>query len=158
MKKILFALILLISVSGCIPDRHYEGLKPISPETDYYLLNTVDTLQPEFRWEPALEEGTTYDFCLWEATTSFQRKGFLGTGGTSQNWGTIVYCIENLRDPQYRPDKPLEPETLYNWSVRKRRGSNVSSWSAFDQTTIVLIGGGTTSMSNVPFRFITPAI
>jgi hypothetical protein len=46
--------------------------------------------------------------------------------------GREVYYREGLEKPEHRVDVPLRPTMRYFWSVRVRRGEDVSEWSRFD--------------------------
>jgi len=148
MKRALLILsILTILVLGCTPPMvHYHGLKPVYPYGKQDLAQHVDTIQPEFKWEPAVEDGITYDFAIWKAP----EKRVAG----ENSWGELVYYRLNLRDTIHRIETPLEYNTYYHWSVRKRRDNNVSSWSVFDSTLVSMMG--TFYLKNSAFRFKTP--
>jgi hypothetical protein len=117
----------------------YCGLKPLSPAAEYrldilgglrkgigtwgiYRLSDtpVDSLRPTLRWEPfpgadRTEEmapfmerirGVVYDLDVWRARDGHR--------------GESVYRRRGLPEPSHRPETPLEPGTVYFWSVRSR--------------------------------------
>lgn len=132
-----------------MPIRKYNGLEPVYPSVSM-LMTQVDSLQPEFRWQAAQEEGTTYDFAIWEMEGAYST----GWGSAKQSWGKLCYFVENLKENYHRITKPLEPGKKYNWSVRVRRGTYVSDWSAYNQT--IVSSFGTDYRTNAPFSFKTP--
>lgn len=149
-NKIVYLFTILVFISGCMPPmRQFHGLEPISPPVSMFLLKfKVDSLQPEFRWKASPIEGSTYDFAIWE----IGRKKYYQTGQVS--WGTQVYYIENLKENYHKVEKPLNPDTFYNWSVRLRRGNIVGDWSSYDETIVDF--SGTYNKSNSLFLFKTP--
>lgn len=97
-----------------------DGITPIYPKAE--LNQTVDSLQPTFRWEPVAGANVRYDFIILEA---------LG-GGRYPGVGKEVYFREGLQVPEHTLKVSLQPDQEYYWSVRVRRGEEVSEWSAFD--------------------------
>ncbi|RJQ51371.1 MAG: hypothetical protein C4526_10325 [Nitrospiraceae bacterium] len=163
MKKVIILCFFFTLVASCMPAmRHYSGIKPIAPKNSLLLPQmtpvNVDSLQPDFKWEAAVEDSTTFDFSIWKPNIE-EVKAASAYPESSISWGNEVYYVENLKDNFHKLERPLEYDTLYYWSVRKRRGSSVSDWSTFDETVIYTIGiaTGRTSVSNTPFRFRTPA-
>ncbi len=50
--------------------------------------------------------------------------------------GKEVYYREGLTEPEHTLEVPLQPNREYYWSVRVRRGEEVSEWSRFDYTKV----------------------
>ena len=69
--------------------------------------------------------------------------------------GRLVAYAKGLAQPSWQPEQPLEPDQRYFWSVRLRRGEDVSSWSTYSYFNFFLIGFS--SGHGQWFRFITPA-
>lgn len=113
-----------------------HGLTPVHPHVG----GRVESLRPTFRWEPpAHEPDVAYDLIIYES--------LLGVLGKE------VYFREGLTNPEHQVEEPLRPNTLYYWSVRVRRGGQVSDWSRFDVTAVGLPG----KKSELPFFiFKTP--
>jgi len=118
----------------------------------YY--QVIDTLQPELRWKDIKSEGQTYDVCVWETSSHVQDESLLGLPFIPRNWGNQVYYVEGIIENYHKINKPLKPDTCYHWSVRTRKGSNVSEWGSFSQGMVSLIVIGLET--NVPYGFITP--
>ncbi len=142
-------------IFGCISSKSYTGVKPVYPPLQdhvgtRFVVHQVDGLQPEFRWEDAQDEGTTYDLVIFEAPENF--------GSTT--WTQRVQCrksiyyVENIRENYHRISQPLNPNSCYCWSVRKRRGNLVGVWSKYASRDVFI--GGSADWANVPFLFKTP--
>jgi hypothetical protein len=105
------------------------GLKPVDPPAEYsaYLFFypsmprddcsvTVDSLQPNLRWQPLPSTTTeatapdpssvTYELKIWEVSHDAP--------------GDLIYRREALRDPSHALEEPLRPATTYFWSIRAR--------------------------------------
>jgi len=96
-----------------------HGVTPISPEVGQD--PTVETLQPTFRWEPVAGQDARYDFIIYESY-----------GGIMAAVGREVYYREGLQEPEHTIEVELKPKHGYFWSVRVRRGEEVSEWSRYD--------------------------
>jgi hypothetical protein len=148
-----------VNTFGCIalPKSYNTEAQPISPElgsTPLKYYNTIDTLQPELKWKDVKSEGQTYDVCVWETKSEIHDESWWGMPLVPQSWGDQVYYVESISENYYRIDKPLKPKTCYHWSVRMRKGSDVSEWGAFDQSMISIVAVG--YENHVPYGFITP--
>jgi len=103
-----------------------HGVTPISPELGFSgwtdRRTTVETIQPTFRWEPVDERDARYDLIIYESH------------GRYAAVGREVYYREGLAEPEHTLEVPLQPNREYYWSVRVRRGEEVSEWSRFDYT------------------------
>ncbi len=106
-----------------------HGVTPISPEpgisgwTDRP--TAVESLQPTFRWEPVAERDARYDLIIYESHGRFAAVG------------REAYYREGLTEPEHTLKVPLHPNREYHWSVRVRRGEEVSEWSRFDYTSVL---------------------
>ncbi len=72
------------------------------------------------------EPDVQYDFIIYESDRlPFQYH--------PADWsiGSVVYYREGLKEPEHKLEEPLKPHRGYYWSVRVRRGENVSDWSRF---------------------------
>jgi hypothetical protein len=135
-----------LALVGCTT---FTGVKPVYPDVgNPNFPSVVDSLQPTFQWEPRLD-ADSYDFAIFE---SIRTDSLLE--GIKRSVGKQVYYREELRDTKHRLEEPLKPATEYYWSVRVRRGSNVSPWSLYHYT--LFLGTGYTRASNFPFIFKTP--
>jgi hypothetical protein len=100
---------------------------------------TVDSLQPEFRWETA--PGATYDFAVWRLREKpyWTIIGACGNAwysrGGSNYLQTIApyYYVENLTENVHRIATPLEPANCYAWSVRLRKDNVPAKWSTISE-------------------------
>ncbi len=105
-----------------------HGVTPISPEPGISgwtaRPTAVESLQPTFRWEPVGERDARYDFVIYESHSVFKAVG------------REVYYREGLTEPEHTLEVPLQPNREYYWSVRVRRGEEVSEWSRFDYTKV----------------------
>jgi len=106
-----------------------HGVTPISPEPGSFdwtgRPTAVESLQPTFRWEPVDERDARYDFVIYESHSVL----FAAVGRE-------VYYREGLTEPEHTLEVPLQPNREYYWSVRVRRGEEVSEWSRFDYTQV----------------------
>lgn len=68
--------------------------------------------------------------------------------------GETVYYCEGLQGTEHQVIQPLKPDTEYYWSVRVRRGAQVSDWSRYNY--FVFLGLGYQEGRNLLFRFRTP--
>jgi len=150
MRPITFMfLVCSLFLAGC--SSSFNSIKPIYPEIANPLFpNTIDNLQPTFRWEPLQESNITYDFILYEGLNSFKYNIDASTG----NIGKEVYYRENFAEPQCKLDQPLKAKTEYYWSVRIRRGQSISEWSLYDYVYFTGLGIG--QLHNRNFVFRTP--
>jgi hypothetical protein len=143
--------ILMISGVVLISCTRSTGVKPIYPEVGYHniTLIKVDSLQPTFRWKPWLG-AVTYDLIIYEAIT---KPWSFWTGVQQQQVGREIYYREGLKETEHKIEEPLRPRTAYFWSVRIRKGQEVSDWSLYDYPAFwYAINKGW----HYPFLFDTP--
>jgi hypothetical protein len=136
MMVLLLLLVGLGPAGGCSsPVVH--GVRPIDPPLASILDPApVDSVQPTFRWRPH-GRWSGYDLVVarpipWTARLPHEIDP--STVGAAHGEVTLVYYRENLSATEHRIEIPLEPDTVYIWSVRTRRGfpEVVSGWSTFD--------------------------
>jgi len=96
---------ILVGFSGCTS---HKGLRIVYPEYN----DTIADLQPTLQWEAIPGSSVTYDLVVYE----FEEEN-------------PVYYKEGLKDATHKIEKELKPNTLYRWSVRSRKGSDVSEWT-----------------------------
>jgi hypothetical protein len=150
-----YAGILLCLTSGCVSSlRSYHVASPVYPEMRHSFENryaTTDSLQPTLQWKDKTNDATTYEVGIWEAPVKVDYKA------KSIPWGTQVYYIENISASAHTVSHPLKPDTIYNWSVRRRRDDKVSAWSTFNQgvSTIYLSVTVRRNYTGMPFGFKT---
>ncbi len=127
-----------------------HGITPTSPRAALSWWKgdgtpVVETLQPTFRWEPVADSNARYDFVIFESY-----------GSRAAVVGRKVLYQEGLQEPEHTLEVSLQPDREYYWSVRVRRGEEVSEWSRFDHRTA---GGGDFRSAYEEFaffRFRTP--
>lgn len=138
---------IVVALVGCAS---FQGVKPIAPAVGNPAFpSVVDSLQPIFRWEPAPYANATYDFIIYE---DIKEESLWE--GTKHAVGREIYYREGLKAPEHRLEQPLQPDSEYYWSVRLRRGDQVSNWSQYNYT--VFLGTAYIRESNRPFAFKTP--
>ena len=152
-----------LNLCSCVKTVKIEGIKPIKPE--YQGANpcsSVDSLLPEFRWQPAAEPGTSYDLIIWNTVEKPKQWGeFRRYGNPCAHryaGGEQVYYAEDIKDSFHVLTTPLKPDSCYAWSVRERRGSVVGSWSNFNANVYSLgvVVGDYMSLKNSPYFIFTP--
>jgi hypothetical protein len=129
----------LCLASGCAGVR---GLRPIYPAVD----ETVNTLRPTLRWEPTTEQDATYDLAIVQQTSedTFHKEG-----------EAYAYYVQGLAAPEHQLSRPLEPGVVYLWSIRVRRGKDVTDWSRYAQKKTYVLWTTTTFQ---PFWFRTSPV
>jgi hypothetical protein len=128
---------------------HQYGVIPLSPEHQSGSYTKIDTLTPTFKWTPSTRPEVHYDLIVRESV-SCEGIGLFKEGLP----GEVVVYEENLSQPFYTLQKPLEPDTNYIWSVRLREGNTVSTWSTTGYFVFFVIGSS--GSSGDWFRFCTP--
>ena len=123
MKRSRWILAGLLALMACTTTT-IHGITPTSPRAglSYWTdrPRVVETLQPTFRWEPVAESNVRYDFVIFESYDSI-----------AAVVGRKVYYRERLQEPEHTLEVSLQPDREYYWSVRVRRGEEVSKWSRF---------------------------
>ena len=124
--------------SGCVAWTHVNGVKPTYP-TVGILDATVDSLQPELKWESE-SAGQLYDLAIWNTIkvddVHEPRK--------------IIYERYGLSGNAHKIEIMLEPDGAYFWSVRK---SASVEWSDVSVHFISVLGSGKITRM---FYFKTP--
>ena len=156
---VIVLIICSVNIAGCIslPKSYNTDATPIYPElgsTPLKYYQVIDTLQPELRWKDIKSEGQTYDVCVWETQSRVQDESWWGVPLVSKSWGDLVYYVEGISESYHKISKQLKPNTCYHWSVRTRKGKDVSEWSSFGQGMLSVIAVG--YEKHVPYGFITP--
>jgi hypothetical protein len=131
----------------CKPRR--RGLAPILPNKGKGVPRfLVADLRPQFSWAPSTQEGVTYDLAIYESARF---------GGLFKRHirGRLVQYVENLTEPQWKPEEDFEPGHQYYWSIRLRKGETVSSWSTYSYS--FMAGLGMATVYRAWLRFNTPA-
>ncbi len=143
---LLFALLALVACSHTT----VHGITPISPGAGRSSWTgkppVVEALQPTFRWKPAADATARYDFVIFE-----------GYGSEGEVLGNKVYYREGLQQPEHTLEVSLQPDRVYYWSVRVRRGEEVSEWSRFDWSNWAPVPGGSYYAEYPFFTFRTPS-
>jgi hypothetical protein len=152
MKRIINLLVpvCLVFLSGCVA---YNVIKPVSPRVGNPKQNPVmvTTLQPVLTWEASGDKDATYDLIVYEGLKdqSFWK-------GVSRSVGEQVYYKEGISGNMDTVKTVLKPKTEYYWSVRVRKGSEVSEWSHYDYTVFLVLSY--MKVDDVFFRFRTPDV
>jgi len=116
---VLFTATLLLA--GCVGTAKFPIIEPVSYRpSDIHPQNAVpvDTLSPTFSWKTT-DSRQGYDFCIWQ----------VGPDGAP---GETYYYKEDIAGTEHVPEKLLEPNGEYFWSVRKH-GSTVWATTSFTQ-------------------------
>jgi hypothetical protein len=102
-----------VLAAGCTS---YLGVRPLSPAYN----QRVSDLQPTFTWEADPDPGVTYDLVVYAPTES---------GEQALMQKKQVYYREGLKGSSHRIETRLDPDKTYTWSIRARRGDEVSEWT-----------------------------
>jgi hypothetical protein len=145
-----------LNFAGCIwfPKNYNTNATPVYPELGDSGYPVIDTLQPELRWKDVKSEGQTYDVGVWEASSRGEYKSLWGLPVGPGDWGEHVSYVQGISENRYKIAKPLKPNTTYHWSVRIRKGDNVSEWGSFSQTAVGPLVVG--HKHDIPYGFVTP--
>jgi hypothetical protein len=119
-----------------------HGQGPLGPNVG----ERVGTLQPTLRWEPVVGTDVTYDLVVARAIST---EAFRPDTEDS-------YYREGLKEPEHRLERSLLPGQRYYWSVRVRRGGDVTGWSNYDHWVFWVVGKTTTY--GLHYHFTTPAM
>jgi hypothetical protein len=65
---------------------------------------------------------------VWEAVT-YHRIFYFGPPEEIYAPGRLAVYAENIDSPQFGIRNPFKPKTKYFWSVRLRKGDQISTWS-----------------------------
>lgn len=126
-----------------------SGVEPLHPENGSGIsFPTADSLSPTFEWKPAPHAGISYDLAIYESLP------LPGAAMGRQIRGELVAYAEALSEPKFVLDKPLKPDTKYQWSVRLREGTKVSTWSTTGYFAFFIVGYA--SGYGYWFQFSTP--
>jgi hypothetical protein len=115
----------------------------------------IDSLQPTLRWEAFSGTNVTYDLNIWRA-------GRLAPEA-------VVYSRSGIPQPSHELEHPLDPSTLYYWSVRTHFTENgkprITDWSRRSVKHTLLIKIMTAGIAALLdpiadgfYVFITPAV
>lgn len=115
----------------------------------------IDSLQPTLRWEAFSGTNVTYDLNIWRA-------GRLAPEA-------VVYSRAGIPQPSHELEHPLDPSTLYYWSVRTHFTENgkprIADWSRRSVKHTLLIKIMTAGIAALLdpiadgfYVFITPAV
>lgn len=140
---------LLLGLPACTT---FRGISAVYPEiVGHPQLSPaiVDSLQPILRWKASPEQDASYDLIIYEGikTWSLSR-------GYERAVGKEVYYRERFKETEHKIEEALKPSSEYYWSVRVRRGEQVSAWSVYNYE--LFVGVVWVSTRNSLFRFQTP--
>ena len=110
--------------SGLTCDRSHQGIVATGPLGTEHGYPTTAGLTPLLEWQPVSTPGVTYDVAVYEALILNPMPGF-----TRTLRGPLVAYGEGLTEPRYQVVSPLRADRKYEWSVRLREGTRVSTWS-----------------------------
>jgi len=128
MKQGILIILVLISCVSCTKTI-YSVVEPIDPEpigAFNEMAVTVDSLQPTLKWKPLAPHSGTYDVIIYEA--EYEEGAFRREDVHS---GQEVYYRQNITGISHTVEEPLQPETWYLWSVRRRIGEKTSKWASY---------------------------
>lgn len=128
----------------------FSGVTPVSPETGQSGFPESASLMPQFSWEPSSSTSVSYDFVIYEAASYALSGGMV----TSYMRGRMITYAEDLKEPVWRLESPLKPDTRYLWSVRLRDQETVSAWSTQGHFTFMIVA--MSSGFGQWFQFKTP--
>lgn len=127
----------------------FAGVEPLSPESSSGTgFPVAGSVSPVFEWKPVGQPGVAYDFALYETVV------MPGAGMGGRIRGELVAYAGGLREPRFQLATPLEHGRKYEWSVRLRQGSKVSTWSTTGYFTFFVVGFA--SGHGYWFQFSTP--
>jgi len=112
----------------------------------------TDSLQPTLRWEPFQGNDVTYDLIIWRAIGIYK-------GGIQPT--ELVYNRTGLSEASHTIEIPLQPDTLYLWTVRARYTSagttKMTGWVMWSmkpsQLANILTLGVTKIIPDLPPRY-----
>ncbi len=140
--------IVCLILFGCTT---FHEIKPIYPVVaDPNRQKGVDSLQPTLRWDPTPEHDVTYDLIIYKGVKVKTQ----WWAGSIWSEGREVYYRQALKEPEHTVEEPLEPDTVYYWTIRTRRGEKVSEWASYDY--YIWSQFGDLRMNNNHFIFKTP--
>lgn len=147
-KYLLIPTVVIIITNNCTS---FTLIKPVYPEVGNPKSNPdkVESLQPVLEWEPSKYTEASFDLIVLEV---LKDESFWE--GTKRSIGDTVYYKEDLKGTSHKIEVELKPDTEYYWSVRIRRGDEVSDWSRYNYEVFLLLSY--TKISNSLFRFKTP--
>lgn len=105
-----------------VKDAHGEFVDSVAlpmPNEFRIMARPITTLQPTIRWEQFPRMSATYDLRIWQA-------GRLGPDA-------LVYDRAHIKQASHKLESPLQPSSLYYWSVRAHFVENgkdrITEWS-----------------------------
>jgi uncharacterized caspase-like protein len=134
----------LLTVFACTS--YKGGIAPLTPAHN----TTAGSLQPEFKWEPSQETGVTYDFAIWESDKDPKAESSSGEEKIE-----TVYYREGVKGTSHRIKGELNPNRIYYWAVRTRKGGKIAAWSTV-QTQVFT--GVSYHRRTRNFKFVSPDI
>ena len=159
MKVMMMILLLatLVTLQAACTETRFSGIVPIYPELQFPRgSGTVDTLQPELRWNRAAGLDVRYDVYVREGLKREDLKDAAKVLIFEERllWevGKKIAYAEGLIEPTYKLEKTLKPGWMYYWSVRVRRGGSLSQWHGYQHCLDWKCDSSRSGM----FRFRTP--
>jgi hypothetical protein len=147
-QDIFQAVIFSLLLAGCTS---FSLLKPVNPSAGNPQSepDLVTSLQPTLSWEPVADTGTAYDLVIYEKLKAPEEDA-----EGIHRVGNQVYYVQGIKESHANVQTPLLPDTDYYWSVRTRKGSEVSDWSRYDYSLFLLVN--IINVHNTYFIFRTP--
>jgi hypothetical protein len=108
----------------------------------------TDSLQPTLTWKSLGMTESKYDLVIYTGIARGQN-ALMGQRGYYIP-GIEAYYKEGIDGCSHHVEKPLEPKTVYVWSVRTRNGSSIGQWAKYE---VQAIGE---SWNNLWWDFRTP--
>jgi hypothetical protein len=159
-RATIFIGLTLVVLSGCTNCKlNYPIIEPVYPKAKTPFNDPIDvkSLQPTLTWLASNGSDVSYDLAIFEAYNLGAR--YIGTKGYFEyQRGKQIYYREGLMTTEHTIEEPLQPATIYCWSVRIRRDSEVTEWSTYDAScdeipVVTHIG----DVTKLEFIFKTPA-
>lgn len=140
--------LLIIIIEGCTS---YSLIKPLTPSAGNPNSDPeiVSSLSPTLTWEPAADSNITYDLIIYEKIEDEPSPGEI-----ERRVGNRVYYEEGIAQAKHAVRMPLNPATEYYWSIRVRKGNEISEWSRYDYSKFLLFDN--VNVHDTFFRFKTP--
>jgi hypothetical protein len=122
----------LLGLGACTT---FHNVEPIYPKVAAPKKKpaSVESLQPTLKWKPAAG-AESYDLIVYQPQT-------MKTFGEDKERTHLVkvYYRERLTETEHQLETPLLPKSTYYWSVRTRKGEEVSEWSRYDWHLIMVL-------------------
>lgn len=132
--------------------RNRVGVEAVSPAQHEDDFPKVNSLTPTLTWRALTDPAVHYDVVIYDAIPygKWPRTRYLQ--------GELVDSAFDLTTASYTPSKPLKAGRKYFWTVRLRKGSEVSTWTTmgYHKVGFFILAIVSEGISGSPFRLETP--